>query len=401
MSEVSLNAGIRANLLQLQSSSSLFQRTTERLSSGKKVNSAIDNPTNFFASVNLTDRAEGLSARLDGIGQAIQTVKAADNGISTIRSFISAAKGVVNNAIGNSDSDQRESLGRRFNELLVQIALTAKDSSFAGTNLLQGNTTNTVQFGEGFDDSNLDVLGFDVGGPGSDGLAEVDSDGNIASAGETAVIDVASVSSVSSVSAEDSEAATASVSESGYTELGSAASSVSLVGQTGYSDTTAGETTAAYGTASVASVAAIEQVDAVSSVAAQTETAAVAIFLANQTGGTAVGIQGAGTNAGSIDFAGSNYQNDLSAMVQQLEAFDSELKVQAGNLSQNLAAITIREEFSNNLINTLNEGADKLTLADLNEEGANLLALQTSTQLATQSLALASQQSQGVLQLLG
>jgi flagellin-like hook-associated protein FlgL len=77
------------------------------------------------------------------------------------------------------------------------------------------------------------------------------------------------------------------------------------------------------------------------------------------------------------------------------------LKVQAGALSQNLAAITIREEFSNNLINTLNEGSDRLVLADLNEEGANLLALQTSTALATQSLALASQQSQGVLQLLG
>ena len=88
-------------------------------------------------------------------------------------------------------------------------------------------------------------------------------------------------------------------------------------------------------------------------------------------------------------------------MVQQLEAFDSELKTQASSLSQNLASITIREEFSNNLINTLNEGADKMTLADLNEEGANLLALQTSTQLATQSLSLASQQSQGVLQLLG
>jgi len=333
MSDVSLNAGIRANLLQLQSASSLFQRTTERLASGEKVNSAIDNPTNFFASVNLTDRAQGLSARLDGIGQAIQTVKSADNGISTIRSFLSAAKGVVNNAIGNDVATQRSSLGRQFNELLVQIAQTAKDSSFQGVNLLQGSQTSTVEFGEKFGDSKLDVLGFNVGGPGSDGLAEVDANGNIAAAVETAVINVAA--------------------------------------------------------------------DTVNETPARTVTASVALFLANQTGGKTVGIQGAGISAGSVDFAGTNYQNVLSAVVQQLEAFDSELKVQAGNLSQNLAAITIREEFSNNLINTLNEGADRLVLADLNEEGANLLALQTSTQLATQSLALASQQSQGVLQLLG
>ena len=123
--------------------------------------------------------------------------------------------------------------------------------------------------------------------------------------------------------------------------------------------------------------------------------------MGNQTGGTTIGIQGSGSSSGSIDWGSSNYKAALGAVLQQLESFDAEMKTQAGNLSQNLASITIREEFSNDLINTLNEGADKLTLADLNEEGANLLALQTSTQLATQSLALASQQSQGVLQLLG
>ncbi|MDV7397452.1 flagellin, partial [Arthrospira platensis SPKY1] len=87
--------------------------------------------------------------------------------------------------------------------------------------------------------------------------------------------------------------------------------------------------------------------------------------------------------------------------ITELERFDEALKTQASNLAQNLASITTREDFTNNLVNTLTEGADKLTLADLNEEGANLLALQTASQLATQSLSLASQQSQGVLQLLG
>ena len=167
MSDISLNAGIRSNLLSLQKSTELFNRTTERLASGKKVNSAIDNPTNFFASVNLTDRSEGLLARLDGMGQAIQQIKAADNGITTIRSFISAMKGVVNNALANTDADARDALGKQFNELLVQISTVAKDSGYQGINLLERKETNTVQFSETFDASTLDVRGFDILGPGS------------------------------------------------------------------------------------------------------------------------------------------------------------------------------------------------------------------------------------------
>ncbi|MCH8473715.1 MAG: flagellin [Opitutales bacterium] len=407
MSDISLNAGIRSNLLQLQQSSSLFQRTTDRLASGKEVNSAIDNPTNFFASVNLSDRAEGLSARLDGIGQAIQTVKAADNGISTIRSFVSAMKGVVNNAIGNSDEDQRTSLGRQFNELLVQVSSAARDSDYEGVNLLQGNQTNTVQFAETFDDSKLNILGFDVGGPGADGRAEVDNDGNIAAAAQTAVIEQAAVDSVAGQASAASAASQASVGSqtvSGFSQTANN-QTVSFAGQTGFSVTgNAAAPTVALGTASAASQGSQASQASVASVAGQaagTVTANVAMFLANQTGGTTVGIQGAGSGSGSIDWAASNYQTALAAITQQLESFDSELKIQAGNLSQNLSTITIREDFSNELINTLNEGADRLTLADLNEEGANLLALQTSTQLATQSLALSSQQSQGVLQLLG
>lgn len=422
MADISLNAGIRSNLLQLQSSSKLFDRTTERLGSGKKVNSAIDNPTNFFASVNLTDRADGLSARLDSMGQAIQRIQAADNGITTIRSFISAMKGVVNNALGNTDADARDALGRQFNELIVQVAEAAKDSSYQGVNLLQNSETETVQFNETFDASVLEVKGFNLEGPGGNGRA--DASGNVASAAITANIvqvsaaSVAATASVASVSATvastASAAGTASAAESAY--LGTAGTftnasqTVTLAGETGYTASNAAAT-AAIGTASVASTASAAGVTAtVASVAsaasvaavASAATSAVAVALATQDG-TQVGIKGANSAGGTgmIDWGGSTYKDDLAGVIQQLEAFDEELKTQASNLSQNLATITIREDFSNELINTLTEGADKLTLADLNEEGANLLALQTSQALATQSLALASQQSQGVLQLLG
>jgi len=338
MSEISLNAGIRSNLLQLQQSSKLFSRTTDRLASGKKVNTAIDNPTNFFAAVNLNDRADGLTSRLDSMGQAVQRIQAADNGISSIRSFVSAMKGVVNNALTNTDSNARADLGKQFNELVNQINTVAKDSGYAGVNLLQSEDSNgestTVQFNETFDESTLEVKGFNL---------------------ESGTYD----------------AANGTVTTLDEADFGSSVTQVSVEGNS----TGAG--------------------------------VSAALVIGGQGSDTAVGVQGyesgaasAGT-AGNVDWADSNYQNNLADVVSQLEAFDDELKAQASTLSQNLATITTREEFTNNLVNTLTEGADKLTLADLNEEGANLLALQTSNQLATQSLSLASQQSQSVLQLIG
>jgi flagellin-like hook-associated protein FlgL len=311
MADISLNAGIRSNLLQLQSADKLFNRTTNRLATGKKVNSAIDNPTNFFAAVNLNDRAEGLSARLDGLGQAVQRIQAADNGVTTIRGLVSALKGVVNNALGSTDAASRDSLGEQFNTLIDQINDVAKDSTYQGINLVQNSgelgSTETVQFNETVGESTLAVQGFNIQGDSSAALTNGD-----------------------------------------------------IVGATGFVVAGSGEATGA--------------------------TAASLVFV-SQDLTAAIGIQGhdsSVTNAagGTIDFGGTNYTAELSDIISQLEAFDAALKSQSESLSTNLAIITTREEFTNEFINTLNEGADKLTLADLNEEGANLLALQTANALA-------------------
>jgi flagellin len=75
------------------------------------------------------------------------------------------------------------------------------------------------------------------------------------------------------------------------------------------------------------------------------------------------------------------------------------LRSEAGKLSTNLSTITIRQDFTSNMINTLEDGAANLTNADMNEEGANMLMLQTRQQLGTTSLSLASQAAQSVLRL--
>ncbi len=76
------------------------------------------------------------------------------------------------------------------------------------------------------------------------------------------------------------------------------------------------------------------------------------------------------------------------------------LRTFSSSLANDLNVIKTREEFTKQTINTLQEGSDKLTIADPNEEGAKMLALQTRQQLAVSALSLASQAQQSVLSLL-
>src|SRR6202166_3525158 len=99
MSTTTLSAGVRQNLLSLQSTAALLSTTQGRLATGKKVNSALDNPSNFFTSQSLSNRANDLSALLDSIGQAQQTLNAADQGITSLTNLVQSAKSIANQAL--------------------------------------------------------------------------------------------------------------------------------------------------------------------------------------------------------------------------------------------------------------------------------------------------------------
>ena len=98
MGDVILTAGVRQNLLSLQNTADLMATTQNRLATGKKVNSALDNPTNFFTSQSLNNRASDLNALLDSIGQATQTLQAANTGITSLTSLIKSAKSIATQA---------------------------------------------------------------------------------------------------------------------------------------------------------------------------------------------------------------------------------------------------------------------------------------------------------------
>jgi flagellin len=99
MSDIVLSASVRQNLLSLQSTAELLATTQNRLSTGNKVNSALDNPTNYFTSQSLNSRASDISNLLDGISNGVQVLQAANTGITSLQKLVDSAKSVANQAL--------------------------------------------------------------------------------------------------------------------------------------------------------------------------------------------------------------------------------------------------------------------------------------------------------------
>jgi flagellin len=271
MSDIVLSAGVRSNLLQLQQTSDLIGQTQTRLATGKKVNSALDNPNSFFTAQGLSNRANDLNSLLDSMSNGINTIQAANNGITAITKLVQSAQSLVSQAQQTTDTTTQATLSSQFTALLTQIGQLASDSGFNGVNLLAGDTL-TVNLNE-------------------------------------------TASSTTSVTGVD------------------------------YTDATASP---------------------------------LSIANAANNWGDSAAIQAA--------------SDDLTAALTTLRS-------ESQTLSSSLSIVQIRQDFTKATINTLQTGADNLTLADSNQEGANLLALQTRQQLSSTALSLASQADQNVLRL--
>ena len=99
MSSIVLSSSVRQNLLSLQSTAELLSTTQTRLATGKKVNTALDNPTNFFTAAGLDARASDINNLLDGIGNGVQVIQAANTGISSLQKLVDTAKSIANQAL--------------------------------------------------------------------------------------------------------------------------------------------------------------------------------------------------------------------------------------------------------------------------------------------------------------
>ncbi|MDZ5648703.1 flagellin [Nitrospirillum sp. BR 11828] len=143
-SQVALSSAMRSNLLLLQNTNSSIDKLQAQLSTGNKINSALDGPTSFFAAQGLNQRASDLSTLKDAMGQAISTIKAGNQGVTSIQKLIDQAKGLTTSAYSNLGNDPgaiatRKSLADQFNAIKDQIDKLAADSGYGGKNLLAGS----------------------------------------------------------------------------------------------------------------------------------------------------------------------------------------------------------------------------------------------------------------------
>ena len=272
--KINLTGGVRSNLLSLQRTTNLIEIVQTRLSTGLKVNTAIDDASAFFTSRALSNRADDLSNLKENIDLAISALQTAITGIESITELVEQAKGLANNAKATGDTSERSSLALQFDQLLGQIDDLANDSSFNGTNLIRATP----------DDLEVD-----------------------------------------------------------FNEDGS--SDITI---TGLDSTT--------------------------------------------------GVAGINVSASANNFLNIT---DINASITQLNSALSSLRTNAATIGSNNTILQSRLNFTQELANTLEEGSAKLTLADLNEESANLLALQTRQQLGLNSLSLAAQSERAILNLFG
>jgi flagellin len=136
--QVTLTAAMRSNLTTLQATANLLDRTQERLATGKKVNTALDNPTNFFSAAAHTTRANNLTSRKDGMTEAVQAIKATNAGIDGIKALLESANGII--ATASTASSGFDTLADQFNTVISQINELIKDSKYKGTNFLDGTS---------------------------------------------------------------------------------------------------------------------------------------------------------------------------------------------------------------------------------------------------------------------
>ncbi len=272
VTNIYLTAGIRDNLFSLQKTESSMQNTQTRLATGLKVNSALDDPINFFAAQAHRQRAGDLALLKDSMNEAIQTLKAADSGIEGIMGLIEQAKAVITASRSTPDTATVTTLTDQYDGLMDQIDFMVADASYKGVNFLDSSTLK-VSFNEDAS-SFLDIVGFD-------------------GAHDGAVLGLA---------------------------------------------------------------------------------------------------QG-------LDLTDPSGTGGQDAAITALNSALDALRSQSSALSSNLSIVTSRLDFTQNMINTLNTGADNLTLADMNEESANMLMLQTRQALATSTLGMASDAAQAILRL--
>jgi flagellin len=410
LSNITLSAAVRQNLLSLQGTADLLAQTQGRLASGKKVNSALDNPTNFFTASGLDARASDISNLLDSIGNGVQVLQAANTGITSLSKLVDTAKSIANQVLQQPTGFSTK----------ASITSTTPVGGTAGsaTDLINSATPNTLS-GETFifktsptatvtltasaaagatNFNSITTLNTELAANNINLIASFNSNGSIAftstndAASQTITSGGAFVAPTAGHTTSVDVSGTGAVAGSivpPATDPVSQATRANLVGQFNQILTQINTT------AQDASFNGINLLNGDSLKLVFDETGKSTSTITGVTfSSTGLGLSTLTANQDFIDNASTN--NVLTS----LNTASTTLRSQASAFGANLSIVQIRQDFNKNIINVLQTGSSNLTLADSNEEAANSQALSTRQSIATSALSLANQAQQNVLQLL-
>ena len=300
MSDITLTSGTRNTLISLQADAHFMTRTENRLTTGLKVASAIDNAVNYYKSKALSDRAADFFLRKSDIDQGISSMKAGVNGGTLAESILKQMKGLVN-SVRTADSSTRTALSSQFSDLARQVNSAIGDASYNGLNLVDNSSaTITVYFSQ---------------------------------------------NTTASITAKAFNLRVSKL----LTTMGVAASSGGNQ------------------------------------------------LLGNMLADAGAGAAGFSVLTSQASMSPAGVLDKVSAIIDR---GISRIRSQATLLGGNVSFLQSRVNFADDYTNTLSDGAGKMTLADLNEEGATLVSLQARQQIGIQALGIAGQQQSAMLSLL-
>jgi flagellin len=387
MSGIVLSASVRQNLLSLQSTAELLSTTQGRLATGNKVNSALDNPTNFFTAQGLNNRASDINNLLDSIGNGVQVLQAANTGITSLQKLVDTAKSIANQVLQAPTGYSTKSTVSSAAAVLGTSANLVDGVSIKSGDVLAiaataGGTATSITFGasESLDQLNTALAANNL-------TASLDSSNKLVI---TTTNDVAS-STVGAVTFTNTGGGTVTFGAVGapVKDAASQAIRASLVNQ--YNNIITQIST----TAQDSSFNGINLLFGDNLKLTFDETGKSTLNVSGVTF-DAAGL-GLGSLASGTDFLDNSSANKALTL---LSSASTVLRTEASALGSNLSVVQLRQDFNKSLINVLQTGASNLTLADSNEEAANSQALSTRQSIAVSALALANQSQQGVLQLL-
>ncbi|MES0882649.1 flagellin [Roseibium sp. SCP14] len=497
MPDIVLSSAVRDNLLSLKQTADLQSVTQTRLATGLKVNTALDNPNSFFTAQSLNDRASDLSNLLDNMGQAVQTIRAADKGITSITKLVESAKAIANQALQTSSEYERKQFTSQYNDILEQIEDMARDSSYKGKNLLAGAgnelevifnedstsnlTVEPVDFTDTTLDDGLNLDDLNTGGTGTSSFNLYGGSTTLAMTGLQAssnLTDLGDWANGDQVTITDSSGTTTLTVGTDITTVqdyvdaldnlngvhatfDEATDSISItsggdnpiaISKDNAGGGTATDGSATGGTTSTLTVSALSATSTLVTsggfqagdtititdgngfepasleIDSETTVSDLVSFIDNVKGldatfsGGSISMIGEvsfditssntdfnrmtlGSSTGTVGLTASASEfktdTDIDRTLQAINAALDELRSAARSMGTSLSTVEVRTDFTQELINTLEIGAGELTIADMNEEGANMLALQTRQQLSSTALSLANQADQSVLSLFG